>query len=67
MFETWESEAATASDWAIVRLEGIPTPDVEVYGVLARTGVPAPAAPSWVELALPGDSVWDERVVARDS
>ena len=68
VIETWESEAAATAAWAIVRLEGIPTPDIEVYGVLARTGgAPAPAAPSWIELALPDDSAWDERVVPRDS
>lgn len=67
VIEVWEDEAAATAAWEVVRLEGIPSPDVEVYSVVARTGPPAPAAPSWAEMALPGDAVWDERVVPRDS
>jgi len=67
VIETWETEAAATAAWAIVRLEGIPTPDMEVYGVVARTGAPGRPAATWAEMALPDDSVWDERVVPRDS
>ena len=67
VIETWEIASAATEAWARVRLEGIPTPDIEVYGVLARTGPARPTAPSWAELALPDDAAWDERVVPRDS
>ena len=67
VIETWETEAAARAAWAIVRLEGVPTPDIEVYGVVARTCAPTPASATWSEMALPDDSVWDERVVPRDS
>lgn len=68
VIETWETAEAATAAWALVRLEGIPTPDIEIYGVVARTGAPdRPAAATWAELALPDDSVWDERVVPRDS
>lgn len=67
VIETWEAERDAVGAWAVVRLEGIPSPDIQVYGVVARTGPPTPAAPSWAELALPDDSVWDERVVPKDS
>ncbi len=65
--ETWETEADATGAWAVVRLEGIPSPDVQVYGVVARTGTAEAPRPNWAELALPDDAVWDERVVPRDS
>lgn len=67
VIETWETEAAASAAWSLVRLEGVPAPDVQAYAVLARTGPPGPAKPAWSELALPEDSAWDERVVPRDS
>ena len=65
--EVWDTAEAAHAAWDVIRLEGIPTPDVHAYGVVARTGAPVPAAPSWAELALPDDAVWDERVVPHDS
>lgn len=67
VIETWEAEADARAAWAIVRLEGIPSPDIEVYRVVARTSPPVAAAVSWAELAVPDDSVWDERVIPQDS
>lgn len=65
--ETWATEPAARAAWAIVRLEGIPTPDVEVYAVVARTGAPERAAGTWSEMARPDDPAWDEGVAPRDS
>ena len=67
VIETWDTASAATAAWAIVRLEGVPTPDTQVYGVVARTSPPKPAGPTWAELAMPDDSVWDERVVPSDS
>lgn len=66
VIETWETESAARAAWAIVRLEGIPTPDIEVYAVVARTGAPERPA-TWSEMAPPDDSAWDEGVAPRDS
>jgi hypothetical protein len=69
VIETWETEADATAAWSVVRLEGIPSPEIRVYGVVARSGpteVRDPS-PTWAELALPDDAVWDERVVPRDS
>lgn len=67
VIETWAGEADATGAWAVVRLEGIPAPDIQVYGVVARTGPPEPRGASWAERALPDDSVWDERAVPQDS
>lgn len=66
VIETWETEAQATAAWAVIRLEGVPTPDLEVYGVVARTNRPA-AVSAWAEMALPDAAVWDERVAPSDS
>ena len=67
VIETWESQAAAMAAWDVIRLEGIPSPDVVGYRVIARTGSAGTPARSWSEVALPDDAAWDERVVPRDS
>lgn len=67
VIETWTGPAEAAAAWDVIRLEGVPAPDLRRYEVLSRTGAAAPAGAGWAESALPPDAAWDERVVPRDS
>ena len=66
--ERWETAAAADAAWSEARPYGLPEPDLEVFDVLARTGsADREGLRNWIELAIPDDAAWDERVTPRDA
>lgn len=66
--ETWDAAETARGAWSLIRLAGIPSPDLEVYDVIARTGARDDSSlRNWIELAIPDASAWEAGVVPRDS
>lgn len=66
--ETWDGAETARAAWSVIRLAGIPAPDLELYDVVARTGGrDENSLRNWIELAIPDASAWEAGTVPMDS